>query len=215
MMLNRRRVSKVAAFSAMLAAALTGTVLAVAAQSGAVAAGAPTAHVSTAAHASARITTLHVHITACDTCSIQLVHAIQGSRSVWESRQQRVGSDRVATFKFPTRYSHGMSFDIQAPWAKGINYVPNAVTAYAGQKVGSKITLDTAEHSRHAAGCWAGTSRRTKTLFFHTLGQRFGHHALAPLVFARHTLPSWQPAVKTDRGVIGNQDAFYCVPPKS
>ena len=37
-----------------------------------------------------------------------------------------------------------------------------------------------------------------------------GPTTLMPLAYAPHTLTSLRPMVKTYRGTIGNQDAFYC-----
>ena len=34
-----------------------------------------------------------------------------------------------------------------------------------------------------------------------------------PLAYATHSMSSWKPMVKTFKGTIGNQDAFYCTKP--
>jgi hypothetical protein len=109
-----------------------------------------------------------------------------------------------------------MSFDVRAPWAKGTDAVPNAVTAYAGHQVGSAVSVEEARSASHAAGCWAGTSEATEDLSFAVDRVRTksatGAKVVTPLVYASPTLSSWNPIVKTFHGTIGNQDAFYCTP---
>ena len=163
-------------------------------------------------------TTLHIHVTGCDHCSMQLHQAIEGRLSVWESAERTIGSDHQVVFRVPTRRTHGMSFTLHAPWAKGLDAVPNMVTRYQGHAADSKVTRHGARFGRHAEGCWAGTplsgrlrldfavSRvRSKTVT--------GKPAHAPLVYATHTMSSWRPMVKTYKGMIGNQDEFWCTRP--
>ncbi len=40
-----------------------------------------------------------------------------------------------------------------------------------------------------------------------------GHRTRIPLTYASHSMSSWKPVVKTYKGTIGNQDAFYCTKP--
>jgi hypothetical protein len=206
-MFTLRRAWGIAALGAMLAATILGTTAQSEAQGAAAA----------RAHGSAR-TTLLIHVSGCDRCSVQLVDAIKGVDNVSTFPRLKVGRDHVATFKVLKAETPGLSFEVRAPWAKGIDYVPNAVTAYAGHKVGSAISVKTARHAGHAAGCWAGTRKTTKDLYFevgrvHTSSH--GHQVVAPLVYARHTMSAWKPFVKAVHGTIGNQDAFYCVRPRS
>jgi hypothetical protein len=207
-MTNRRRVSVITATAAALAAAALATTV----QSNADAAPAADAHISSK-------TTLHLHVSGCDSCSIQLVQALPNYTPVWHSRSQTVGGDHVVTFTVATVLTHGMSFDVRAPWAKGTDAVPNAVTAYAGHQVRSTVSVEEARSAVHAAGCWAGTSKTTEDLSFavdrvHTKSAT-GAEVVTPLVYASPTLSSWQPLVKTFHGTIGNQDAFYCWPTAS
>jgi hypothetical protein len=105
----------------------------------------------------------------------------------------------------------------RAPWDGGIGAVPNVVTRYAGHRVDSFVSRAAARRAGQAEGCWAGTTVDRVRLDFHvsrvpakTLG---GDPTHIPLVYATHSLSSWRPMVKTFKGTIGNQDAFYCTKP--
>jgi hypothetical protein len=162
-------------------------------------------------------TTLHVQVAGCDRCRITLQHAVTRARSVWTSRQQKVGGDGEAVFHLRTANTHGLSFVVWAPWAGNIDAATNFVTRDAGTVVGSRQTRSQAHTAKHAEGCWAGTSSSDATVRFRVVrvparsvtGQRT-HIALG---FATHALPSWKPMAKTWHGTLGNQDAFYCTRP--
>ncbi|HEX4686130.1 MAG TPA: hypothetical protein VH228_05070 [Nocardioides sp.] len=204
-----RRVRGIAA----VLATLTAATLATTAQDRAQAATEPEG----AAHQQAR-TTLHLHVTGCDSCSVQLYQAIDGRPFVWHSAEQKIGSDHRVTFRVPTRRTHGMSFTLDAPWAQGLDAIPNVVTRYAGHDIDSSVTRKGARHAARAEGCWAGSSLDDLTLDFHVarIGARSapGDPITAPLVYATHTMSSWGPVVKTSKGMIANQEAFYCTRPK-
>jgi hypothetical protein len=162
-------------------------------------------------------TRLHIHVTGCDRCSLQLQHAVNGKQTVWSSAWQRIGSDHVAHFKVRTTRTQGLSFAIRAPWQGNTGAVSNVVTRYAGQRVDAGVSRAEARHGGRAEGCWAGTASPVMPLHFHvgrvpaqTLD---GQDTQLPLAYARHTMSSWKPMVKTFRGTIGNQDAFYCTKP--
>jgi hypothetical protein len=113
-----------------------------------------------------------------------------------------------------------MSFTFDAPWAKGLGAVPNIVTRYQGHAVDAKVTRKQARAGKHAEGCWAGTpTSGLLQLDFAVSRVKVktvdGKPGLAPLVYATHTMSSWKPMVKTFKGMIGNQDAFYCERPKT
>ncbi len=169
------------------------------------------------AHAGTPHTRLHLHVTGCDRCSITLQHAVSGDPHVWTSRSQRIGPDHVATFRVVTARTRGLSFVLHAPWQGNTGAVPNIVTRYRGQKVDNAVTLTEARQGRRAEGCWAGTTVDVARLDFRvarvparTLS---GARTHIPLAYATHTMSSWKPMVKTYRGTIGNQDAFYCTRP--
>ena len=162
-------------------------------------------------------TALHLHVTGCDRCTVQLQHAVNGKLHVWTSKQQRIGSNHSATFQVRTSRTHGLSFVLRAPWQGNTGAVSNIVTRYAGHAVDSAVGRHAARHAGKAQGCWAGTSVDDVRLDFHVsrVGARTldGQHTQIPLAYATHTMSSWKPTVRTYRGTIGNQDAFYCSKP--
>ena len=205
------RLPRVAAVIVTLAAAA----LATTAQGDAHAASAPAAVESSATPPPH--TRLILHVTGCDRCSIGVQHAVTGQPHVWSSSYQRIGSDHRAVFRVRTTRTHGLSFVFRAPWDGGIGSVPNVVTRYAGHRVGSFVSRAEARRAHRARGCWAGTTAHRVRLDLHvsrvpakTVG---GEPTHIPLVYATHSLPSWKPTVKTFKGTIGNQDAFYCTTP--
>jgi hypothetical protein len=162
-------------------------------------------------------TTLRLHITGCDHCSVQLQHAVTGSPSVWTSKKQRIGSDHRAVFHVRTWRTKGLSFVLRAPWGGDTGAVPNMVTRYAGHSIDSRVTRRAARRADRAEGCWAGTRFDDIRLGFHVarVDARTvdGRPTQMPLAYATHTMSSWGPMVKTYKGTIGNQDAFYCTKP--
>jgi hypothetical protein len=159
-------------------------------------------------------TTLHLHVTGCDHCTLQLQHAVSGNPDVWTSKSKVIGSDQVVVFRTRTAHTRGMSFVLRAPWAGNTGAVPNIVTRYAGHAAGSFVTRRAAHHAGRAEGCWAGTGSSDHRLDFRVarvVGKSVtGEDTLMPLAYAPHTLKSWRPMARTYRGTIGNQDAFYC-----
>ena len=118
-----------------------------------------------------------------------------------------------------TSRTHGLSFVSEAPWEGSTGAVPNIVTRYAGHGVGTFVGRAAARRGNRAEGCWAGTTADRVRLDFHvsrvpakTLDGKPTH---IPLAYATHSLASWKPMVKTFKGTIGNQDAFYCTKPAS
>jgi hypothetical protein len=160
------------------------------------------------------LTTLRLHVTGCDHCTVQLQHAVSGKPDVWTSKARRIGSDHLVTIRTRTAHTKGLSFVLRAPWAGNTGAVPNIVTRYAGQVAGSFVSKSTAHHAARAEGCWAGTDAHRVRLSFHVARVQgkdvTGQTTVIPLAYAPHTLPSLRPMVKTYHGTIGNQDAFYC-----
>lgn len=208
------RVRRVAAVAVTLAAA----VLATTAQGGAARAATDSGSNGSADRALAT-TNLHIHLTGCNRCTLSLQHAVNGELKVWTSKPQRIGPDRTATFRLLTSRTHGLSFVLRAPWEGNTGAVPNMVTRYRGQKVDDGVTRAEARHGTHAEGCWAGTSVDSVRLDFHVArvpGTTLpGEPTQIPLAYATHTMSSWRPMVKTFKGTIANQDAFYCTKPRS
>jgi hypothetical protein len=164
-------------------------------------------------------TSLHIHVTGCNRCTLALQHAVTGQPKVWTSKPQRIGADEVASFRLLTSRTHGLSFVLRAPWQGDTGAVPNIVTRYRGQKVDNRVTLAEARQGTHAEGCWAGTPVGSLRLSFHVARVRArtvtGEPTQIPLAYATHTMSSWKPMVKTYKGTIANQDAFYCTKPKT
>lgn len=164
-------------------------------------------------------TTLRLHFTGCDSCSVQLQQAVNGKLKVWTSARQRIGPDHRAVFHVRTSRTRGLSFVLRAPWEGNTGAVSNVVTRYLGHKVDAHITRAAARRAHRADGCWAGTSLDEVRLDFHVARVRGktldGHPTKIPLAYATHTMSSWKPAVRTFKGTIGNQDAFYCTRPRT
>jgi hypothetical protein len=164
-------------------------------------------------------TRLHVRITGCDRCSIGLQHAVSGQPKVWTSASQRIGPDHRASFLVRTSRTQGMSFVLRAPWEGDTGAVPNIVTRYRGHSVDSAVGRTGARHGTHAEGCWAGTTVDLVRLDFHVVRvpatTLTGDPTQIPLAYATHTMSSWKPMVKTYKGTIANQDAFYCTRPQT
>jgi hypothetical protein len=159
-------------------------------------------------------TSLHLHVTGCDRCSVQLQHAVNGRLHVWTSASQRIGSDHRAVFHVRSWRTKGLSFVVRAPWEDNTGAVSNIVTRYAGHAIDSVVDRDAARHAGKAEGCWAGTTLDRVRLDFRVdrVATRTldGRPTQMPLVYATHTMSSWKPMVRAYKGTIGNQDAFYC-----
>jgi hypothetical protein len=144
---------------------------------------------------------------------------VEGTPHVWTSTPHVIGADHVATFRVRTGRTHGMSFVLRAPWQGNTGAVPNLVTRYAGHRVDAAVARTAARHARRAEGCWAGTSMQSLTLDFHVsrvpARTLTGDPTYVPLAYATHTMSSWQPMVRTYKGTIANQDAFYCTRPRT
>lgn len=120
-------------------------------------------------------------------------------------------------FDVRTSRTSGLSFVLEAPWEGNTGAVSNIVTRYRGHGIDSAVSRDAARHGTRAEGCWAGTTVDRIRLNFHVARVRGktlpGHPTDIPLVYATHSMSSWKPMVKTFKGTIGNQDAFYCTKP--
>lgn len=162
-------------------------------------------------------TTLHLHFKGCDRCSVQLQHAVTGRPHVWTSTSKRIGADHRVVFHVRTSRTKGLSFVLRAPWEGNTGAVPNIVTRYAGHAIDSHVTRAAARHARRAEGCWAGTHLDDVRLDFRIARVPArtvdGHRTTMPLVYATHSMSSWKPMVRTYKGTIANQDAFYCTKP--
>jgi hypothetical protein len=166
-----------------------------------------------------RTVSVRLHFAGCDHCSVQLQHAVNGKLKVWTSKRKTIGSDHVVRYRVRQSLTHGMSFLLRAPWEGNTGAVPNIVTRYAGHQVDSFVSRDAARNADHAEGCWAGASTDAVRLSFRVARVRGktldGRPTHIPLAYATHSMSSWKPAVRTFKGTIGNQDAFWCTKPKT
>jgi len=177
------------------------------------------AHATTTERSAPAKVSITLHIAGCDHCSVRLQHAVDGRLTVWSSKQKKVGADHVVRYSVRRSLTRGMSFLLRAPWEGNTGPVPNIVTRYAGHAVDSFVGRDGARQADRAEGCWAGASTDAVRLSFRVARVRGktldGKPTHIPLAYATHTMSSWKPAVRTFKGTIGNQDAFYCTRPKT
>ena len=166
------------------------------------------------ASASEPTTRLTIHITGCSTCHVKLVQA--GAHTYWHSRSKYVGSNDIVTFVVPTRRTHGMSFEVYAPWEGFTDSNLNVATRYRAQDPGQHWTATQAKHAKRAFGCWAGTQKRHATLHFKVARFTFTseidgtHLETGAVAWASPGLHVRGASAPAWHGRIGNQDAFYC-----
>jgi len=171
------------------------------------------------ATASVPKTKVALRVAGCHTCTVRLVQAVYHPDGVtyWHSRRKPVGADGAVAFTVPRQRTHGMSFELRAPWEGGTDSVPNVVTRYRGQDVGQRWTATRAKASKRAEGCWAGTSKAHVRLRFRVARvattDYSGKSTHAAVAWSQRGLRSWKPMTPTWHGRIGNQDAFYCQQP--
>jgi len=171
------------------------------------------------ATASVPKTKVALRVAGCHTCTVRLVQAVYHPDGVtyWHSRRKPVGADGAVAFTVPRQRTHGMSFELRAPWEGGTDSVPNVVTRYRGQDVGQRWTATQAKASKRAEGCWAGTSKAHVRLRFRVARvattDYSGKSTHAAVAWSQRGLRSWKPMTPTWHGRIGNQDAFYCQQP--
>ncbi|HET7357569.1 MAG TPA: hypothetical protein VFJ09_12915 [Nocardioidaceae bacterium] len=213
----RRRTSAIVLVACLLTAAAPLAASATAAQTGA-----PTGTSAsgarqpvTASAGSVPKTRITLRVDRCVHCPVMLVQAFSGPDGhVWQTRQHRVRAGWVS-FTVPTRRTVGMSIDLYPRWSKFEAHT-NVVIRYARTRVGQRVDAATARHKRRAEGCWAGTTASQVTLRVRVIRFPFtdyaGHHGYAPRAWLARTHEAVPPMVRTTKGAIGNQDAFYCAP---
>ena len=174
-----------------------------------------TAAASTAPGDGAPTTRIRLRVRRCVRCPVMLMQAVPGPDGhVWRTRQHRV-RDGWVSFTVPTRRTVGMSIDLYPHWSKFEAHT-NVVIRYAHTRIGQRIDAATARHKRRAMGCWTGTEASTVTLRVRVVKFPFvdyaGNHGYAPRAWLARTHAAIPPMVRTTKGAIGNQDAFYCMP---
>jgi hypothetical protein len=158
-------------------------------------------------------TTLVLKVPSCPRCTIDLAHAISGHQKVWRSKNHHVRDGKV-TFVLPTARTKGLSFEIFAPWDNACECNTNIVTRYRGIDRGNRVTDMVARHKRKAEGCWAGTAASTFTMTVHVARfkapQPDGQPGHGMRAYMNPQVASIAPMTRAFRGMLGNQDAFYC-----
>lgn len=166
-----------------------------------------------AAAAAAPRTTVTLEVTGCSSCTFELQQAIEGREKVWTSKAKKV-SDGAVAWSVPTSRTRGMSVTVTAPWDGGIGAVPNLVFRYQGLQPGDAVTTADAASAKRAAGCFAGTDADTLTLPVTVDHARTravgGGRTHTPRAYTTTTQDFLKPMSKTYRGIIANQDAYWC-----
>lgn len=190
------------------------TVLATLASAAALAAG-----IGIAAPASATGTTeVTLVVRGCEGCTVGMVRALSTDGNVkpsrpqfWEGGSAKVSNGRVA-FSIPTDITSGVSFTISAPWEGNTGRVSNIILG-DGAQGGQRLTATQAKDRRRATACWAGTSAAMVTIRVSVARvkvQGIGGPATAALVWANPSVSTTGPLDSTEKGTLGNQDAYYC-----
>ena len=173
-------------------------------------------HISATSHPGARAaasrTIVSLRVKTCRHCPVYLQQALTDG-TYWKSPVHHVRGGR-ATFTVATRRTHGMSFVLDPRWANVTDAVTNVVTRYAGMSPGQRISNAKAAHEKRGTACWAGTSSHRVSLVVRAV--KFKAKALGG--GPGHALRAWfnpmttgtAPLMRTWRGTLGNQDAYYC-----
>lgn len=158
-------------------------------------------------------TTVTLDVTGCEGCTFRLWQAIDGRAHVWHTKAKKVHAGEVV-WTVPTGRTSSMSITVQAPWDGGIGAVPNVVFRYAGKQPGDTVTRAEAAKAKRAAGCWVGTEDAAITIPITVAHARTkavdGSPTHTPRAYTPTTLEWYAPNMRTYRGIIANQDAFYC-----
>jgi hypothetical protein len=165
--------------------------------------------------------TLRVH--GCEGCTIQPVQATDGSKPAWRGKAKTV-QDGLVHWKTAQRRTTGMSFDMFDPNAVALDFMTDIVVAYPGLDVGERVPASFAKHQKRANACWAGSQRASVTLRvrverFPSMSEfppQVSGYQIRPYLawtkpFVRHFDGKGGTYTLADKGVTGNQDAYYCL----
>lgn len=169
---------------------------------------------------SAGTTTITFKVAGCNGCTIGVQRAIESGNphgiqpatpDYWSGPKAKVRNGRVV-LRVPTDYTAGMSFTIAAPWEGGTGFVSNIVL---GSRVPTGSTVTPAQQlaTRRATACWAGTTKPTATIkvsIARVLVQGYEAKATAASAWASPTVATVGPMSRSVKGILGNQEAFYC-----
>ena len=164
------------------------------------------------------MTTITMKVTGCDGCSITPVQALNAGSAqatIWTGTTVKVKGGR-AVFTVPTAKTAGMSFNLDARWPVAINAMPVIVTQYKGAQPGQRVTKRQAKAFASATGCWAGTTSTDVTLrvtvrrvFMAGFPEGSGRTKV-PLAWMQPTAETTGGFDSTTKGVIAQQEAWYC-----
>lgn len=159
------------------------------------------------------ITNITFKVSGCNGCVITPVQAIEDQGVVTFASTAVVGGTALATV--PIASTPGMSFNITAPWKVDIDAEPVIVTQYQGYAPGTRVTKRQAKAAAKATACWSGTTAADVTLRVTVRrvqlpGMAVGSKVRVPLAWIRPTAATTGGFDKADKGVIAQQEAWYC-----
>lgn len=165
-------------------------------------------------------TEVRFEVKGCDGCTISVQRALTPGGGIepptpdyWNGPRAKVRNG-VATLSVPTAYTQGMSFVIRAPWETGsYNAVTNILLGAKSQAPGTRLSAKQIRTTKRATACWVGTADATATIPVKVVRATRGGldgPSTIPMSWAKPTVVTVGPWTRTDRGILGNQDAFFC-----
>lgn len=183
-------------------------------------AGAPAPVAVAAAPAAVARTEVRFQVRGCNGCTISVQRALSPNSGIqppmpdyWNGPRAKVRNGS-ATLSVPTAYTAGMSFVIRAPWETGsFDAVTNIVLGAEGVSPGTRLSAAQIRSTRRATACWAGTAEPSATLRVRvvpTTRRGLDGPSTIPMSWAKPTVDTVGKWFRTARGILGNQDAFFC-----
>ena len=131
----------------------------------------------------------------------------------WDGPKATV-KNGFATLVLPTAYTAGSSFTVSAPWEGQTDGITNVVL---GGKTppATVISVARAMHRTKGTACWAGTTDGQAiirvTVIKANLRGLDNKPTHFPIAWASPTVATVGPLTKTlGKGLLGNQDMFFC-----
>jgi hypothetical protein len=170
---------------------------------------------SSPAHTYGPKVVIHLRFGACRHCHVTLTQASNAYGVYWHSKTKAVRPGSATTFRVRESRTAGMSFEVHAPWATGVNWVPNVVTHYQGLPLGKSVSTRQAATAKKGSACWAGAATRTTNLnitvnSFRTTDMTGNPAKGLRAYIARGLNEGGAKWTTTFKGSLGNQDAYYC-----
>lgn len=155
-----------------------------------------------AAAAPSGTTTVTVRVTGCEGCVLRPMSAQQDADmdlKLWRGKPATVTGGMIR-YQIPTRFTEGMSLEINAPWARGEVGAQLLVALSEGYPSEYDSSYIEGEH------CWAGTQSRRATITVKVVRERgqsmSGGTAVYPL--------AWSTSLPRPQSAPGHQDLPYC-----